>query len=110
MPTAVPVGSALTANVRARSKMLLAKMEKTDRLHKVVIASQDAADLVYDSITDSLQDKLCGEDLNYPNYIGIHSKQLDIMSAKALEGGEEINHVLQFLVSSETLSLTQHDE
>ena len=44
MPTAVPVGSALIANVRARSKRLLANMEKTDRLNKILIASHDAAD------------------------------------------------------------------
>jgi len=96
MPPAVPLGAALIANVRTRAKKLLAKMEKTNRLNEIIIASQDVADLVDDSIADSLQDKLCGVDLNNPNFIGIHTKQLGVMLSEALEEGEEIDHILRF--------------
>ena len=96
MPLAVPVGCALIANVRSCAKTLLNDIEKEERINDIIIASQDAADLVDDSISGSLQDKLCGVDLNDLNFIGIHMKQLGLMLAEALEEGEEIDHMLRF--------------
>ena len=95
----VPIKSALISNLRARTKVIISSIEKdnfgVERL--VGITTEAEATLLEKSTSDSLNGKMCGVDLNYPDLVGFHTKQLRTMPVGAPEKGKEVDQIISFL-------------
>ena len=53
--------------------------------------------MINDSLDDAKHDKLCGEALENPEFVGVHTQELKLMLKEALEKGKETDQIVALL-------------
>ena len=66
------------------------------------ITTEAEATLIDKSASDSLNEKMCGVDLNDPDFMGFHMNQLRTILVEALENLKELNQIISFLAKSKS--------
>ena len=100
----VPIEYALIANVCARSKVVLSGIEQDDfGVERLMgITTEAGATLLDKSVSDALNGKICGVDLNDTDFVGFHTRQIRTMLVEALEKGKEVDQMISFFAKAKS--------